>query len=127
LSQIKTNLDSGIFQPVQFAALHALDEGDELMDEILQRYRERGAVMAQGLRRLGWVVPDPKATFYLWVPTPQGLPSITLCNRILDETGIIVTPGVGFGEAGEGYIRFSLTMGVDRLKEALSRLEKFRF
>ena len=87
-------------------------------------YTERRNVIVDGLNQLGWQIEPPKATFYVWVRAPEGLNSIDFANQILEKTGIIVTPGVGYGQYGEGYVRIALTVNAPRLKEAINRLKK---
>jgi LL-diaminopimelate aminotransferase len=86
-------------------------------------YAERRDALVKGLKGIGWQVEMPKATFYVWAPIPDGTPSIDFSLNLL-EVGIVVTPGIGFGDYGEGYIRFALTVPVSRIEEAVSRLEK---
>ena len=126
LGQVKTNIDSGIFPVVQHAAIAAL-EGPEL-PELNLLYERRQARTLGVLREIGW--PDavaPDATFYLWLPVPDGYSSVSFATRVLDEAGVNMTPGNGFGEPGEGYFRVSLTVPDQRLDEALERLRKLRF
>ena len=88
-----------------------------------QLYQERRDILVSGLNALGWKVNKPKATFYLWIKTPGKVDSITFSARLLKEANIVVTPGVGFGRYGEGYIRMALTVNKERIKEALERLK----
>ena len=126
LGQVKTNIDSGIFPVVQHAAIAAL-EGPELA-EMNELYERRQARTLEVLREIGWRdAPAPDATFYLWLPVPDGYTSVSFASRVLDEAGVNITPGNGFGEAGEGYFRVSLTVPDHRLDEALERLRKLRF
>lgn len=126
LGQIKTNLDSGIFQAIQLAAVEALKLSGEIKNGIVEVYRERRDVFVDGLKRLGWDVIYPEATFYVWVAVPSGLTSRELTTILIKEAGIVATPGAGFGSAGEGYIRFSLTIGKEKLQEALNRIERVK-
>ncbi len=124
LGKIKTNIDSGVFQAIQWAGIEALggDQSDvEQMREIYQRRRD---VMVQGLRKMGLEVTPPLATFYLWVKVPSGYDSASFTSLLLDEAGVVVTPGRGFGEAGEGYVRLSLTVPESRLEEAVERFQR---
>ncbi|MFH1403668.1 MAG: LL-diaminopimelate aminotransferase [Candidatus Altiarchaeota archaeon] len=123
LGRIKQNVDSGAFDAVQIAGIEALNGPQDAFERNVSILRERRDVMAEGLKSLGWEFKLPKATFYLWVKVPGGGSSIEFAGRILDETGIVVTPGVGFGEYGEGYIRIALTRSKERIIEALERLE----
>ncbi len=121
LLKVKTNIDSGVFGAVQDAAIAALNGDDSVIEENNKIYKERRDVFVDGLNRLGFNVEKPKATFYLWVKV--NMPSIEFAKRLLDETGILVTPGVGFGKSGEGFVRIALTKDVSVIKEALRRLE----
>ncbi|SRR5579884_87125 len=126
LGRVKTNVDSGVFQPVQYAAIAAL-RGDQswLADRNLIYQRRRDATLAV-LRRIGIEAPTPKASLYIWGQVPRGLKSVDFSLRVLDEIAVWLTPGVGFGPAGEGFFRISLTIADDRLQEALARLERFQ-
>ncbi|MDP2969801.1 MAG: aminotransferase class I/II-fold pyridoxal phosphate-dependent enzyme, partial [Deltaproteobacteria bacterium] len=90
-------------------------------------YEGRRDVMVKGLREMGLEVDLPKATFYLWIRVPRGYTSAQLATLLIEQAGIVATPGNGFGEAGEGYIRMALTVGESRLKEAIERLKKINF
>jgi len=126
LRQVKTNVDSGVFQAVQEAGIEALKLGEKLTEKIKNIYRKRRDLFVEGLRKLGWKVNMPLATFYLWIRIPGGKSSMEFTQYLLEECGIMVTPGVGFGPSGEGYIRIALTVNEEKLKEALNRLEKIR-
>ncbi len=121
LGKVKTNVDSGASQIIQEAAIAALLGPQECVRENVRVYQERRDVLVRGLRRLGFDVEKPKATFYVWMPVPEG-DSMGFAQRLLDA-GVVVTPGVGFGEYGEGYVRFALTQPVERIEEALERME----
>ena len=84
-------------------------------------------MLVSGLRRLGWEVPTPEATFYVWIPCPAGSDSTSLCSRLLEEADLVTTPGLGFGEAGDGYFRMALTVDSPRLEEAVDRIGKLSF
>ncbi|MFW6149345.1 MAG: LL-diaminopimelate aminotransferase [Atribacterota bacterium] len=124
LSIIKTNVDSGIFKAIQEAGITALSGPQDHIPRLINMYTERRDVVVDGLNQLGWNIKPPKATFYVWVPTPNSMNAIDFSNHILDKTGIIVTPGIGYGQYGEGYVRIALTVDVPRLEEAISRLKK---
>ena len=126
LGQVKTNIDSGIFPVVQHAGIAALGGLDN--SALNSVYEARQARALAVLREVGWrdaVAPD--ATFYLWLPVPDGYTSVDFAARVLDEAAVNVTPGNGFGEHGEGYFRVSLTVPDARLDEALERLRKVSF
>jgi LL-diaminopimelate aminotransferase len=122
LTRVKTNFDSGIPQAIQRAAIAALQGPDGWVEASNRVYRRRRDLAVEALRAAGFDVRPPQATFYLWVPTPDGQPSIDFALRLLEATAVVVTPGVGFGPGGEGYFRISLTTPDDRLEEALLRL-----
>jgi len=124
LRTLKTNLDYGIFAAVQTAAETALQLSDDYLEQVQQRYRQRRDFVIQGLSELGWNVPKTKATMYLWVPCPVGMGSTDFALKVLQQTGVVVTPGNAFGSAGEGYVRISLIAECDRLGEALRRLKQ---
>jgi len=126
LGAVKTNLDSGVFQAVQEAAIAALTGGDEQLREYCAIYKERRDLMVAALRGLGLECEAPRATFYLWAKTPKGYSSASFTERVLKETGVVITPGSGFGKSGEGYVRFSLTVPSERLKEAVGRIKALR-
>lgn len=124
LRTLKTNLDYGIFRALQTAAETALKLPDVYLHEVQARYRTRRDFLIQGLAELGWSVPKTKATMYLWVPCPPGITSTDFALSVLQQTGVVVTPGNAFGSGGEGYVRVSLIADCDRLGEALNRLKQ---
>jgi LL-diaminopimelate aminotransferase len=126
LGQVKANTDSGIFTAIQFAGKTALDAFDTLTPPIRALYRERRDAFVNGLRGLGWDVPMPQATFYVWIPCPRGYSSTDLCTRLLDEADVVTTPGLGFGRTADGYIRAALTVETPRLIEAVQRIGKLK-
>ncbi|MBU4304481.1 MAG: LL-diaminopimelate aminotransferase, partial [Candidatus Omnitrophica bacterium] len=122
LAKIKSNIDSGIFQAIQFAGITALKTKQSFLRSMSALYEERRDVLISGLRNLGWEVSSPKATFYVWTKVPQGRDSISFSNLMMEKADIVTTPGVGFGKYGEGYVRFALTQDKLRIKEAVKRL-----
>ena len=123
LGRVKTNIDSGIFRAVQEAGVVALNETPQSwIDERNAIYQERRDLILDTLESMGLHAQRPQASLYVWSPTPAGISAIDFSVRLLDEAGIVITPGVGFGDAGEGYFRISLACPTDRLKEALERL-----
>ncbi|MGA7105307.1 MAG: LL-diaminopimelate aminotransferase [Candidatus Deferrimicrobiaceae bacterium] len=127
IGKVKTNVDSGVFQAVQGAGIEALTSGDEVTGAIRHTYQERRDILVPGLRALGLDPVEPRATFYVWVPVPKGYTSASFCSHLLEEAGIVTTPGNGFGNCGEGYIRIALTKEKGRIREALSRMRKVGF
>ena len=126
LGKIKTNVDSGVFQAVQEAGIAALTGDQSVIAEMRHIYQERRDILVRGLQAIGLSCTPPQATFYVWAEVPRGYSSASFTSKILDDTGVVVTPGNGFGAAGEGYIRFSLTVDTERLREAVGRLQKLR-
>ncbi|NJK56249.1 MAG: aspartate aminotransferase [Pleurocapsa sp. SU_5_0] len=124
LRTLKTNLDYGIFSAIQKAAETALQLPDEYIQEVQQRYRTRRDFLIKGLGELGWEIPISKATMYLWIKTPRGQGSTEFALDVLQQTGVVITPGNAFGEAGEGYVRISLIADCDRLGEVLRRFKQ---
>ena len=126
LGKVKTNVDSGVFQAVQCAGIAALTGPQELPEQYRRTYQRRRDVVVQGLKALGWDVDIPKGTFFVWAPVPGGLDSRRFATRLLDEVGVVVTPGIGFGPSGEGFYRIALTVAEARLAEAMERLKGLR-
>lgn len=124
LGKIKTNLDSGVFQAIQKAAITALSLKQDVLAPTRRTYRERRDVLYNGLTQLGMQVQKPAATFYLWVKVPPRFTSMDFSAHLLDKAGVLATPGNGFGYAGEGYIRFALTASAGRIQEAVDRIRK---
>ena len=124
LSLIKNNTDSGVFKAIQRAAIAALESPPEVLEEINSVYKERRDTFIKGLNKLGWNVKPCKATFYLWLPVPEGMTSIDFATEMLEKAGVVVPAGNGYGDSGEGFFRIALTVSTDRLEEALLRMEK---
>ncbi|MEW6738354.1 MAG: LL-diaminopimelate aminotransferase [Nitrospirota bacterium] len=124
LGKIKTNFDSGVFQAIQEASIIALQTEDAVLSRIRNIYQDRRDALYEGLKGLGIQINKPKATFYLWAKVPKGFDSTTFVAHLLEKTGVLGTPGVGFGSPGEGYIRFALTQPVERIREAVERIKK---
>jgi len=122
LFRVKSNLDSGIPQAIQQSAIEALQGSQDCIaahNATLQRRRDK---LMKILDEIGLKAMMPKATFYIWAKVPQGYTSIDFTKKLLNETGVAVTPGIGYGKQGEGYVRFSLTLADDRLEEGIERL-----
>ena len=127
LGQVKSNIDSGAFQAVQYAGIAALEGDQTCVSQMCQTYQERRDILVDGLQSIGLVVERPQATFYVWITVPQGMTSAAFSSRLLTEAGIVTTPGNGFGSAGEGYIRMALTVDSARISEAVNRIRKIGF
>jgi LL-diaminopimelate aminotransferase len=125
LGRLKTNIDSGIFKAVQQAAIAAYQLPDQELAALMAVYQRRRDLLVQGFRKLGWPVTSPSATLYLWLPIPAAYPSsAAFAEAVLERCGVVITPGIGYGAAGEGFVRLSLTLDDDRIAEALERLQQ---
>ena len=124
MSKVKENTDSGIFNPIQYAGIYALKYEAKNIDHMLTIYGRRRKMVLEALKSIGIVFDAPKGTFYLWVPVPHGMTSLEFTNLLFDKAAVVVAAGTAYGKYGEGYIRISLTVSDDRLKEALARIEK---
>ncbi len=124
LGRIKSNIDSGVFQAIQEAAIEGLLGNQSIIQEIRKIYQERQDIVIEELTALGWKVERPKATIYVWAKVPKGFTSTSFCELVLDKTGVVITPGNGYGEYGEGFFRISLTINTERLREALRRIRE---
>jgi LL-diaminopimelate aminotransferase len=127
LGRVKQNLDSGVFQAVQYAGIAALAGSQQCVADNNRIWQERRDVLVRGLQSLGIRVEPPRATFYLWAPVPGGFTSQSFCVELLVKAGVVVTPGNGFGRAGEGFIRMAFTVGVERIREAIERMRRLGF
>jgi len=124
MSKVKENTDSGIFNPIQYAAIYALRHEEPFIDEMIKIYRRRRERVLKTLEKIGISFEPAPGTFYLWVPVPKGMTSLEFTNRLFDKTGIVVAAGPAYGKYGEGFIRISLTVPDDRLEEAMKRIER---
>ncbi|HHW12644.1 MAG TPA: LL-diaminopimelate aminotransferase [Firmicutes bacterium] len=123
LGRFKSNVDSGVFQAIQEAGIAAL-RGDQTCVEQMRRiYQERRDLVIAGLEAMGWRPVAPKAGIYIWVPTPKGFTAEEFAELVLEKAQVIITPGRGYGERGEGFFRISLTTPTDRLRTALERMQ----
>jgi LL-diaminopimelate aminotransferase len=127
LGQIKSNIDSGAFNAVQWAGIAALEGDQASVAEMQKIYTERRDILIAGLKAVGLAPDCPQATFYVWCPTPSGLSSKEFTSLLLREAGIVTTPGSGFGDPGEGYVRMALTVPAPRIQEAVERIRKLSF
>lgn len=124
LGRLKSNIDSGQFQAIQYAAMAGLNGSDEIVQKMCAIYQERRDILIDGLNNLGWNLDKPKATFYIWAPVPAGHTSESFAELVLDKAGVVITPGTGYGEMGAGYFRMALTIGKERLLEGMDRISK---
>jgi len=123
LMRVKSNLDSGIPQAIQRMAIAALEGPQECIGEHNAIYQRRRDRLVAALTRMGLRVRPPQASLYVWARLPEGQTSLEFASRLLDDVGVVVTPGIGYGPHGEGYVRLSLTVADERLEEGLRRLE----
>lgn len=124
LRKIKTNLDYGLFTAVQKAAIVAFNHKNGYMDNVRATYQRRRDVFVDGINSLGWNVKKPQASLYVWIPVPQGFDSTEFTMHLIEKAGVVVSPGVAFGDIGEGYVRIALVASEDRIREALERIKK---
>jgi LL-diaminopimelate aminotransferase len=126
LAKLKTNLDSGVFVAVQRAGEAALRGPEEPVRQRVATFQARRDLLVGALQEAGWRVTRPRATFYVWAEVPEGFDSVGFAQHVLDRAAVVVTPGVGYGQAGDRYVRLSFTTPDHRLKEAVERLRKLR-
>jgi alanine-synthesizing transaminase len=127
LTRIKSYLDYGMFQPIQIAAIHALGGPQECVAEIVETYRERRDVLCEGFSRVGWPIEKPKATMFVWAEIPEQfrhLGSVEFCKLLIKEAGVAVSPGLGFGEYGDGHVRFALIENPMRTRQAIRGVKR---
>jgi len=125
LADLKANLDSGVFGAVQDAGIVAMRRFDEIVPSLLQIYERRCKILLEALERMGWPnFTRPQGTFYVWLPTLQGMSSMEMTKELLQRCAVMVTPGTAFGQQGEGFIRIALTASEERIAEAMKRIEQ---
>lgn len=127
LARIKSYLDYGMFQPIQIAATVALQQRDDCVQDICETYRARRDVLCEGLGRIGWPVEKPRATMFVWAPIPErfrGEGSLAFSRRLLDDAGVAASPGIGFGDHGEGFVRFALVENEERIRQAVRGMKE---
>jgi LL-diaminopimelate aminotransferase len=124
LGKVKTNIDSGVFQAIQEAGITALELDDSVTNDLRGIYQERRDVLVAGLKKLGLSLETPEAAFYVWIEVPKGFTSASFTAHLIEKAGIVTTPGNGFGDPGEGYIRMTVTTSKERLAEAVDRMQK---
>src|SRR5262245_14279919 len=128
LTRIKSYLDYGMFQPIQIAGIIALRDCDEFVPEIVEVYRKRRDVLIKGLSAAGWEIPPPRGTMFVWAKIPDHLAklgSIEFAKQLIKKAGVAVSPGIGFGEGGEGYVRFALVENEQRISQAVRGIRSF--
>ncbi len=128
LTRIKSYLDYGIFQPIQIAAIIALNEGDQVVKEVVEVYRSRRDTLCEGLMRVGWEVKKPLGTMFVWAKIPEPLDkmgSLEFSKVLMTEGKVAVSPGIGFGRGGEGYVRFALVENEHRIRQAVRGIRYF--
>lgn len=126
LERLKSYLDYGIFQPLQIAAISALTGPQDSVHEIVENYRRRRDALCRGLQQIGWEVPPPKGTMFVWAPIPEKfrhLGSLAFARYLLDKANVAVSPGLGFGEHGDGHVRFALIQSEARTQQALAGIK----
>jgi LL-diaminopimelate aminotransferase len=124
LAKVKSNVDSGVFFAIQWAGVAALNQYDKHIRSVSRIYEERRDALVEGLKTIGMSVEKPKATFYVWTKVPARFTSATFAKTLLEKCDIVATPGNGFGDYGEGYVRFALTVDKRRIREAVDRIRK---
>lgn len=122
---LRSQIDYGIFYPVQYAAIAALTGPDDFIEEQRQEYGRRNRALCGGLRRIGWDVPDSRGSMFVWAKIPEGYDSSAdFCMKLMEKTGVIVTPGSAFGSNGEGYVRMALVVDVPTIEEIIRVLDE---
>ena len=127
LARLKSYLDYGVFQPIQIAGIIALNEDQDCVRQTVEEYRKRRDVLVNGLKRVGWELEKPKGTMFVWAEIPKPLKkmgSVDFSKLLLREGKVAVSPGVGFGESGEGFVRFALVENEARIKQAVKGIQK---
>jgi alanine-synthesizing transaminase len=127
LTKIKSYLDYGMFQPIQIASIIALRGPQDCVEEIREIYESRRNALIKGLKRAGWNVPPPKATMFVWAEIPEPfkkMGSLEFCKLLITEGGVAVSPGIGFGEGGDNYVRFALVENEQRIRQATTGIKK---
>ncbi len=127
LGRLKTNIDSGIFEAIQYAGIEALYNAEDSIKEVTELYKERRDLLVEGLNELGWSVKPNKATFYLWIEVPEDISSSEFSKKLFKKTGVFFTPGIGWGDYGENFLRIALTVNKERIEEAIARIQENDF
>lgn len=122
---LRSQIDYGIFYPVQYAAIAAMTGPDDFIEEQREKYAARNRALCGGLRRIGWNVPDSQGTMFVWAKIPEGYESSAdFCMKLMEKTGVIVTPGSAFGSGGEGYVRMALVVDEETIREVIGVLDE---
>ena len=124
ISKVKENVDAGVFNPIQYAAITALTKCQDNIARMIAIHDRRRKMVVDTFNSKGWNYTAPKGTIYLWMPTPAGVSSVDFATEVFEKASVVITAGTAYGEHGEGYFRVSPTIGDDRLKEAMARLKK---
>lgn len=124
LGRFKSNVDSGVFQAIQYAGIEALNGPQDCVAEMQTIYQERRDIFTEGLQSMGWKIKPPRGSLYFWVPVPKGHSSASFAELVLEKAGVIITPGNGYGRFGEGYFRIAMTVDKSRMKEAINRMQQ---
>ena len=124
MKQLKSNLDFGIFEPIQQVAAIALDNAEEVTSQLRKTFSERHKTLMNGLQSIGWEVAPSDGGMFVWAKYPSTLNSVDFAFKAIEETGVVMVPGTTFGTAGEGYVRLALVQPVERLQEAVERLKR---
>jgi alanine-synthesizing transaminase len=130
LGRIKSYFDYGVFQPIQIASIIALNEGDDDVKDIVEKYLRRRNALCEGLTRYGWTVDKPEATMFAWAKIPEqfaSMGSLEFSKLLLQEAKVATSPGIGFGEYGEGYIRFALVENEHRIRQAVKGIRNLLY
>jgi len=128
LARLKSYFDYGIFQPIQIAAIIGLNGPQDCVQSIVDEYQRRRDALVDGLARAGWVIEKPKATMFIWAKIPESFRdagSLEFSKQLLTEAKVAVSPGIGFGEFGEGYVRFALVENEQRIQQATRGIRQF--
>jgi alanine-synthesizing transaminase len=127
LIKIKSYLDYGMFQPIQIASVIALRGSQDCVDEMRRVYERRRNVLVKGLKQAGWIVEPPRATMFAWAEIPEKfrkMGSLEFCKLLIKEAGVAVSPGIGFGEGGDNYVRFALVENEHRIRQATKGIKR---
>ncbi len=127
LTKVKVTFSSGVFHAIQKAAVSALSLPEKGLKRLVKTYQKRRDVLAKGLKELGWTAEFPMGAIFIWAKTPGGGDGLPVSLKLMQKAGVLTTPGIGLGQQGKSYIRFSLTSPLDRIEQALARMEKVKF